>query len=176
MKKVAIIGILLAFLLNILGFNFVFRYNQHCLHSEMTTHIKSGSYQDAMVILKILHPESNRNFRRVEKSEFTWFGKLYDVVVERKSGDTTFFYCLHDKKEETLLANFSLFLIRSGHGATTHQDKPIRALLHNLITQALIHNTPIQIPEQVTTFHFPVINAPIFPIYLVHLAPPPKSA
>lgn len=142
----------------------------------MTTHIRSGSYHNAIVLLKILHPETNKNFRRIEKSEFTWFGKLYDVVVERKSGDTTLFYCLHDKKEEALLANVSLFLIRSGNGAATHKDKPIRALLHNMITQALIHNTPIHIPEPVTTFHFPVLTAPIFTIYLVHLAPPPKSA
>ena len=158
-----------------MGYYVVFRCNQYLVKKEMISQIRGGIFHPDILLLKILRPEKEHQFRRVEKNEFTYYGKLYDVVVERKSGDTTLFYCLHDNKEESLIADFTLSLRRGGRSGSSH-DNPILALLHNLITQALIQNTALPLQGQGITFVFPVSQPPIFPVYLVHFAPPPKTA
>lgn len=176
MKKIVVIAVLFVFLLNTMGYYVVFKYNRYMVKKEMIYQIRMGLFHPNIVLLKILHPEKEQQFCRIEKNEFTYFGKLYDVVVERKSGDTTLFYCLHDKKEESLLANFTLCLRRNGRSGSSPRDNPIHALLHNLITQALIQNPGLPLHGQGVTFIFPISKTPIFPVYLVHFAPPPEIA
>jgi hypothetical protein len=142
----------------------------------MITQIRLGIFHPDIVLLKILHPEKERRFHRMEKNEFTYFGNLYDIVVERKSGDTTLFYCLHDKKEEALLANFSIYLRHNLPSGPSQKDHSILALLHNLITQALIQKMVYPLQGEGMTFIFPVSQTPIIPVYLVHFVPPPESA
>ena len=86
------------------------------------------------------------------------------------------FYCLHDKKEESLIAGFTFFLRRTGRSGPSPNDGPIHALLYNLITQALIQNSALPLQDQGTAFTFPVSQMPLIPVYLVHFAPPPESA
>ena len=142
----------------------------------MRLQIRGGFFHANMVLLKIVHPEKEKNFRRIEKSEFTWFGKLYDVVVERKTGDTTLIYCIHDQRQDDLIADFTMYFRSSGRQSSSPKDNPIPALLHNLITQALIQNTTLPLPGEATRFVFPVSTSLIIPVYMVHVAPPPESA
>ena len=142
----------------------------------MISQIRRGVFHPGIIILKIIRPEQNSQFRRIEKSEFSWNGKLYDVVIERRSGDTTLFYCLHDKKEETLLADFSLYLNRTGRAGSSAKGNPIPALIHNLIIQALIQTPTLPVQSQGVTFYFPEFQTSISPVYLVHFAPPPEIA
>ncbi len=159
-----------------MGYYVVFKCNQYLIKKEMFTRIREGIFHPSIVLLKISHPENEVQFHRLDKNEFAFRGKLYDIVVEHKSGDTTFFYCLHDKKEESLLADFTLFLRRSGGPGSSDKENPLHALLHNLISQALIQNPVLPLHGQGITFIFPVSQTPIIPVYLVHFAPPPKTA
>ena len=159
-------------MVNTMGYLVIFKYNQYLIQHEMIARIRCGAFHDKITILRIYHPELKKQFRRVEKTEFTWFGKLYDVVAEGKSGDTTIYYCLHDKKEEDLLADYALYLRRNGD--TSRRDHSILAMLYNLITQALIQQPSLAGQGQGTEFHFPVSNQIIFPVYPVHFAPPPE--
>ena len=176
MKKTVVIAVLFVFLVNTMGYYFVFTCNQYLAKKEMFSRIKGGDFHPDLVLLKIFHPEKERRFRRMEKNEFTYYGRLYDIVVERKSGDTTLFFCLHDKKEEAVIADFTNWLRYSGRSGSTSKDNPIHALLQNLITQALVQNTALPIQGQGIGFNFPVFQSPIFPVYLVHFAPPPEIA
>ena len=159
-----------------MGYYIVFRCNQYLVKKEMVTQIRGGMFHPDIVLLKILFPEKDQQFQRRDKNEFSWYGKLYDVVAERKSGDTTVFYCLYDKKEETLLADFTLYLNRTGRSGSSAKDNPIHALLHNLITQALIQTPILPVQGQGVIFIFPVFQTSIIPVYLVHFAPPPEIA
>ncbi|MFZ4521750.1 MAG: hypothetical protein ACOYNC_08595 [Bacteroidales bacterium] len=174
MKKFVAIGVLFVFLVNTMGYYVVFKCNQYLVKKEMVTQMRGGVFHPDIVLLKILHPEKEKQFRRVEKNEFSYQGKLYDIVVERKCGDTSIFYCLHDKKEEALLADFTVFLRRSGGSGTSSKDNPLPALLHNLISQALIQNPSLPEMGSGVTFVFPISQEPIIPVYLVHFAPPPE--
>jgi hypothetical protein len=175
-KKLVVITVLFVFLVNTMGYYIVFKCNQWQAKQEMIGQIRMGLFHPNIILLKILSPEKEQQFQRREKNEFTWYGKLYDIVVERKSGDTTLFYCLHDKKEETALADFTLFFNRTGRSGSSSRDNPIHALLHNLITQALVHNPGLSAQNQGITFTFPVFQTAIIPVYLVHFAPPPEIA
>ena len=176
MKKVVVIAVLFVVLVNTMGYFFIFKCNQYHIKKGMLSEISIGIFQPDIVILKILHPEKERQFLRIENNEFTYCGRLYDIVVERKSGDTTLFYCLHDKKEETLVSDFSLYLRFNGRSGSSSKDNPIHALLYNLITQALIQNATLPLHGEGITWQFPEIQSTIIPVYLVHSAPPPKTA
>ena len=173
MKKLAAIVVLILFLVNTMGFFVVFRYNQYRIQQEMIARIRCGDFHDNIVILKIFHPERDPQFRSLKSTEFSYFGKFYDLVAQRKSGDTTFLYSLHDTREEDLVADFSTSLRRNGD--STRKDHSILAMLYNLITQALIQQTPQGGQGQGTAFIFPAAKQVIIPVYLVHFAPPPKA-
>jgi hypothetical protein len=176
LKKIAAIAVLFVFLVNTMGYFVVFKYNQYLVKQEMISRIRTGILHPDVVILKILHPEQNQQFRRIEKNEFTFCGRLYDIVVERKTGDTTIFYCLHDNKEESLIADFTLYLRNRGRSGSSQKDDPMHSLLHNLVTQALIQNRTLPDKDHGVTFVFPVYQPRIIPVYLVHVAPPPEIA
>ena len=156
-----------------MGYYVVFRYNQYRLQQEMVSRIRCGEFHDKIFILKLFHPERENQFLRLKDSELSYFGKLYDVIAERKSGDTTLFYCLHDKKEEDLIADYSLYLKHNGD--TRRKDHSILAMLYNLITQALVQQNTLAIQGQGTPVHFCLPHQIIIPVYIVHFAPPPEK-
>ena len=159
-----------------MGFFIVFKCNERQLKSEMFTQLKSGSFHGTTTLIRIIHPERDKHFNRLEKTEFTYFGRLYDVVVERKSGDTTLFYCLHDIREETLLADFTLFLSHSGNNGNPHSGIPFQSLISNLITQALVQTSLLQLPDNGLAFSYPEFSLKTLPAYILHSSPPPKMA
>ena len=176
MKKLTVIAVSLAFLVNAMGYFFIFRYQQYMVKKEMMAEIRGGGFHPGLVVLRIVNPETDRHFNRLERNEFSWYGHLYDVVVERKSGNTTVFYCLRDKKEESLLADFSMYIRANGHSPSPVKNNPIPALLYNLISQALVQYPVLHGQEQGITIHYPEFTSKIFPVYLVRYAPPPEMA
>ncbi len=157
-----------------MGLFIVFRYNQVMIRREMTARISCGATADQVVVLKIVNPESRKQFWRINTKEFTYLGKMYDVVKEYKCGDTAIFYCLHDKKEEELLADYSLYLRRGADSPLKHNS--VLALLHNLLNHAIFQNPAISVQRQGVVYQFPVLTMDLIPVYLAHTAPPPKSA
>lgn len=140
----------------------------------MMESINCGTTADQIVVLKITHPESRKQFRRINTKEFTYLGKMYDVIEEYTCGDTTIFYCLHDKKEEELLADYSLYLRSSTDSPLKHNS--VLALLHNLFNHAIFQNPDISVQRQGIVNQFPALTMDLIPVYLAHTAPPPKSA
>jgi len=176
LKRILAIAVLFIFLVNTMGYYFVFRCNQYLIKQEMVSRVRKGIYHPDIVLLRILHPEKEPQYHRLGKNEFSYHGRLYDIVVERKSGDTTFFYCLHDKKEETLISDFMLYLRFNGHSGSSQKDLPIHELLQNLVTKALIQD-PVPAPQDPgIAFAFPELQTMLIPVYLVHFTPPPESA
>jgi hypothetical protein len=159
-----------------MGYYIVFRWNQHIVKEEMISQLRMGIYHPDVVVLKILHPEREKQFRRTEKNEFTFYGRLYDIVVERKSGDTVFFYCLHDKKEESLVAGFTQWSMFYGHPAPSKKGHPMHALLHNLITDALVQQPLSLNQSNEIKVAFPVLRPRLTPGFLFDFKPPPEIA
>jgi len=168
--------ILLLFLANTMGYYLVFQVTQCLIRREMMSELRKGAFHPDLILLKILHPEKEQQFRRIDKKEFFYYGKMYDVVVERKNGDTTLIYCLHDKKEESLVNDFSSYLLRSGKTPQAPRDHPVRAMFQNLISQALIQATQAPVKEEGVQIAYPALNPQLTLGYRALVAPPPKTS
>lgn len=79
-----------------------------------------------------LNTEDSRYFHRIDKGEFRYKGKMYDIVKEVKTNDSVIFYCINDKKEEQLLSQFS-DQIKNSLGS----DSPIGKMMKKLINYSL---------------------------------------
>jgi hypothetical protein len=176
MKRVFAVLITLLFLFNIMGYYFVFSYNQNLVRNEMKRFIKAGYFEDSYIVLRISNPSFNPDFKRVDRGEFRYKDKLYDIVSETKTGNVTTFRCINDKNEEKLLAEF-----HHTFEFATSQNNPVKtrhaqAMLYHVIKLALPENH-LNIPPFVTV-KISFIN----PIHLLSsvfyspASPPPKVA
>lgn len=78
-------------------------------------------------VAKIFEQRGNTYFRRVHSKEFQFLGEMYDVVRQQEKGDTTYYYCFHDR-EETFLAKTiqqQLFNLLAGDTEKSKQQKKV---------------------------------------------------
>ena len=176
MKRVFAALITLLFLFNLMGYYFVFNYNQYLVRSEMKSFIKAGYFEDSYIVLKITNPSLNPDFKRVDKGEFRYKDKLYDIISETKTGNFTTFRCINDKNEERLLAGFHHYFELASSQSNPVKAKHAQALLYHVIKLALPEtrwNQPLLVSKKI---HF------IKPIHLLSsvfyppASPPPKFA
>ena len=157
-----------------MGYLVIFKCNRFLLQREMAMRIRRGDVHADMVILKIVNPAKDPAFKQAGKMEFFYFGRLYDIITERKNGDTTCFYCMHDGKEEALLAHFNLMMKtrrRTGH---QQQSAPVQALLQNLVNQALLQQGPNPDCRSGSAFRYPEMKVHFETVYLGLFTPPPE--
>jgi len=102
LKKPLAFLILLVILFNSIGYYLLFEVRKYVVKKEIQTAIQHHSSK--MVILKIDHPEKDREFQWIDKKEFRYKGAMYDIVREKTTGHTTVFVCIHDVKETGLYA------------------------------------------------------------------------
>jgi hypothetical protein len=170
MKRVFAALITLLFLFNMMGYYFVFSYNQYLVRSEMKSFIKAGYFEDSYVVLKI----ANSDFIRVDKGEFRYKDKLYDIVSETKSGDSTLFKCINDKNEERLLAGFHRTFELASSQNNPVKARHARAMLYHVIKLALPEYRQNQPPLIRTKFSFINPLLPLSSIFYPPGNPPPK--
>lgn len=115
-------------------------------------------------MLTVIEPESNKDFQRIDAKEIRYKGRLYDVISERKQGNQAVFFCIHDKKEELLIAENSK---RQHRRLTT-------TLRHNMITQALLSDESQVKSRPENEFVFPDTKFIFNPVYLKLSSPPPE--
>ena len=101
-RKTAAYLLLALFLFNTTGYYVAFEMTRAMARREMKRELARNP--QALVVLKIKNPGGDRDFRRIHAKEFRYRGAMYDIVHESRSGDTTVFYCKHDRKETLLYA------------------------------------------------------------------------
>jgi hypothetical protein len=138
MKKILSILLLGIFLFNTMGYYFVFKVNQSILRCEIRGMINSGFHKEMCILVKIDCPDSNPNFKKLDHHEFSYCGRLYDIVSESVKGNTTWYYCINDKQEERLIAGFEKIQNLNLGVGSSGKAKQSQALLYHLITIALI--------------------------------------
>ena len=174
MKRIFAGLIILLFLFNIMGYYFVFSYNQHLVRNEMKGLIKAGYFEGLSIVLKILNPASNNDFRRIDKGEFVYRGMLYDIVSETKEDNFTIFRCINDKNEEKLLAGFHHYFELSSGQNNPVKSKHALALLYHVIKLALLEFRWSPPPRVSTKVSFINPIHPLSSILPLPISPPPK--
>ena len=175
MKKILSIVFIGLFLLNICGYYFIFSLNQGVIRDKMRNLIHSGYFKNNYESLTFSDPSTDPDFKWVDKGEFRYKGKLYDLISSEVKGIMLVFHCINDTKEEQLIARNSEF-----RNLLNGTDAPARArnslALQNLmIKYALlkgIHVLALRVPSTIVFFD------PVFHLKSVTLSPsypPPRS-
>jgi hypothetical protein len=176
MKRVFAVLITLLFLFNTMGYYFIFSYNQYLVRSEMKRFIRSGYFEDSYIVLKIVNPSLNPDFKRVNKGEFRYKDKLYDIVSETKTDNFTTFRCINDKNEEKLLSGFHHYFELASSQNNPVKARHARAMLYHVIKLALPEN-PLNIcpvvPSEISFIN--PINL-LSSVFNPPVSPPPKVA
>jgi len=76
-------------------------------------------------VAKSLEINSNAVFRRVHSKEFEFLGEMYDIVRQSDKGDTTYYYCFHDREETQLAQKIHEQLVNllAQNNSTSKQEK-----------------------------------------------------
>lgn len=154
--------LLFFFLFNSVGYYFIFELYKYHVKKELQTVAAKGSAD--LTILMITDPDHDREFQRIEKKEIRFKGFLYDVIKEVQSGRTTLFYCIHDRKEENLLATMN----------TVNNSKFLLSLWQHLIKIAVPPVSVALMDQSPVKILFPHISFKLSSVLLGTWSPPPE--
>jgi hypothetical protein len=174
MKRFFVLLLVSLFLFNSFGYYFIFTYNRCMIRREMRCLIRANYFEHSCTTLQISDPQTDPDFKKLNKTEFRYKGILYDIISEQVSGNSVIYRCIIDKQEEKLISGF----YRSQEFAN-RQNNPARtrhaaAMLYHVITMALIETPltpPAQYPKEIRFIK------PVYPLSsILHLpsSPPPE--
>ncbi|MEI6898500.1 MAG: hypothetical protein WCL00_01380 [Bacteroidota bacterium] len=174
MKKLFAIILVALFLFNTAGYYFVFSFNQYTIRREIHNLIKSGHFEGSCITLRITNPETDPEFKWVDIREFRYKGVLYDLCSEVTDGSVTIFKCFNDKEEDELISCFN-HAQEFTFGEKSHsRAKHAAAMLHHVITLALLDSATVQSPLISTRISFISPFYFLFSIFHPPTSPPPE--
>lgn len=175
-RKTLSVVFALLILFNISGYWFVFQYDQVTIRTAMKAMIRNGSYRGFDQEITVLNPPGNPDFRQIDKGEFLYRGKLYDIISSRVSGTSIVFRCINDTKEEQLQARCDRFSSTIAGMNIPERSRTGNALLHHIIKHALTERYTLQPPLAAASIRFANPSQLVTALPIVPSLPPPKSA
>ena len=114
MKKILSILLLFLLILNTFGIIGYYYYNRSVIKSEIKAIMKSNIPKDKIEI--VLVHKNSKAYKRIHSKEFRFHGKMYDIIKEKVKGDSLYFVCINDVKEQELMQDFSRIYFGSENG------------------------------------------------------------
>jgi hypothetical protein len=136
MRKLLSLLLLSAVLFNICGYYFTFLIIRQGYKHDFISHLKFDAANKDVLVLRISEEEiqsGHSGFKWTDDNEFTYQGKMFDLISNEKQGDTNIFRCLNDKKEEMLLAKYEGLVKNHTDAALPYKQKSSR--LYNQIVK-----------------------------------------
>jgi hypothetical protein len=163
LKKVFLYFVLFLFLLNTTGYFLVFEVQKYHVKKTMQSLVKKPG--NSIVILELNDSEGKREFQRTDRSEIRHNGSMYDVILEIPKGETTVFYCIHDSREENLLAMMKIM----------NNKKMMQLIWEQVVKIAFprVLTEPVLLASSELEFQY--LNESVFPVFLTREGPPPKT-
>lgn len=166
MKKVLAVCVLFAMLYNTAGYYIVYEFNRYLIHLEVKNLLSHGCFDRELSVFSVYCPTADPAFRRVDSQEIVYHGNLYDVIREAPKGKMVTFYCIHDKKEEVLIAGMNRM----------HQNKKALDLLQHLVTIALPVTTSRPHPQETKNIIYPLLSESFTDHTEIPFSPPPEKS
>lgn len=161
-RKASAYLLLAIFLFNTTGYYIAFEMTRSMARREMKRELARNP--QALVVLKIKNPAKDVDFQRIHAKEFRYKGSMYDVLLETRSGETTVFYCKHDRKETLLYAALK----------KVTKEKDLQHLLQHFAQPFIsIEPTVLSSPDA-GCFAFPVHRVTFGSAPLIQPSPPPE--
>ncbi|MCX8054050.1 MAG: hypothetical protein N3A67_00070 [Ignavibacteria bacterium] len=110
-NRLIVILIIPVILYNSAGYVFLFSISQRIIKKEIKQLLKSSLPETEVEFLKI--KIGDPNYRKFEKNEFFYFGRLYDVIKMEIADGWRHILCINDKKEEQLFKNLDELISNS---------------------------------------------------------------
>jgi hypothetical protein len=163
-------------LFNLSGYYFVFRCDQIRIKSEMKAMIRNGCFRGLYEEISILNPAADHDFKMLDKGEFLYRGKMYDVVSIRVSGAYVVFRCINDIREEQLLAGYHTYSSLVNGLNSPERSRNSQSMLYHIIKHALLKSCSVPTPPAsfVVLAFKPV--ADLNSVELPPASPPPRFA
>jgi hypothetical protein len=112
LKKITIISLLILLFVSQIGYRLLYAYQQLTVQEEMKEKILAGIGKADMQIVV-----NNPTIKWLDnKKEFILNDELFDVIEIKIENGEELIYCISDKKEQQLIANYNKIL------KTTHSD------------------------------------------------------
>jgi len=166
MKKILPVVVLLAILSNTAGYYFAWEINRCLARREIRSMLENGSLDRELTTLRIYDPPSDPAFRRIEEREIEYHGNLFDVAREVNTGKTLTIYCIHDKKEQKLIAGMK----------SMHNRKKTVNLLKHLVTTALPVISTRTHPQERKEVEYPLLCQRFSGRSETPFSPPPEKS
>ncbi len=131
LRKYLSVILLFFFLFNIGGYYLWFNYVKNNIQKEIRQEIRRGLSEKVLTLITVpVNDETGICWIKPGK-EFTYRGKMYDVVKTSIFNNKKFYYCINDVKEKKLNHDFS---------KNTESNQKARKLLGNF-THHICHTT-----------------------------------
>jgi hypothetical protein len=174
MKRTVSILLVAVFLLQTLGIYLVFKLKQTEIRSEVKNKISTELPDEALVLIKLNNSTANKSgngFRWIRHNEFSYRGKMYDVVRrEQHDRNEIWFFCLSDEQETKLISNFRQQVndhMDNDHKNMRHLPETLSFFCNDIFSVQM--NTFRQLTELPVLYRFSVITENLLPD-----SPPPE--
>jgi len=138
LKRTFSIFLLISFLFNTAGYLLIFLLLQSSLKDNVREKISSNNYSQTLIVF------ANKNLndgitelKFHDEKEFSFKGKMYDIIKRENKNDSVYFYCLADTKEDEL----NLALIKKGETGDSDKNSGNLVLLKNVLQDGLLSHT-----------------------------------
>jgi hypothetical protein len=157
MKRVFAIVFVCLYFYNIVGYLVVFSVLQYRVRAEMKQRLKSDVPDAALTRLSFETrslEEDIAGIRWIDRHEFTFQGKLFDIVHSTLVGDSTILLCINDTQEEQLFANLDTHVQREmGHSGEANKLDSFKDVFKESYSRCFS-------PEPLSATHAPFIIVP----------------
>ena len=129
LKKPVTFFLLSLFVLYSFGYVCLYVQQKSQIHTEFFAGLSTGNSAGEIEIIKLKKTDlkSSGYLIWLEENEFSYHGRLYDIVKKIEKGDSVYYYCHNDKKEENLVKCFTTLIEQntSESGLTNKLNKYI---------------------------------------------------
>lgn len=120
MRRLFALVFISLYLYNIVGYLALFSVLQYQVRNEVKNMLKAGVSEKELVKFAF-HTPSLRNgiyqIQWIDKNEFRYDGRMYDVVRSTAAQDTTYVFCINDTQENRLFENLDTHVQREMDGS-----------------------------------------------------------
>lgn len=165
MKKNLSIILIFVFLSNIVGSYILFNILQNNIQRAVKHQIRRGLKDDELTIIPANDIE-NIHWIKADK-EFKYKGEMYDIVKIKHNKIKKYYYCIWDKKEKKLIADYNKIHqnTRTRHRQTNKLVR-IQLFFQNITTKTFLTSSDMLFIELICKLTKCYIRIP---------SPPPKT-
>ena len=106
-KRITALFLLSIFLFNTMGYFVAFKAAQYQIKSGIVAELKTGIITDDAEVITVDKNELTNIEWLDDGNEMMYNNKRYDILSSKENTTTVTFYCINDKKEETLIAGMN---------------------------------------------------------------------